>query len=155
MPSEKHEEIREKLLQIGEALGYECRSSFRKDAMGDAIWFDRKGKRFAGRSLPIAAFEVLTFETAREIRDCIMTLQIIGPALGVLVIVEEEYAQRAEELVHYDAETYPKHIKEVAEELCAGTKLFSRMEVWGQENVERLYRKHVEERLRLYPSRGR
>ena len=81
MPSEKHEEMREKLLQIGEALGYECRSSFRKDAMGDAIWLDRKGKRFAGRSLPIAAFEVLTFETAREIRDCIMTLQIIAPAL--------------------------------------------------------------------------
>ena len=108
MSSEKHEEIREKLLQIGEALGYESRSSFRKDAMGDAIWLDRRGKRFAGRSLPTVAFEVLTFETTREIRDCIMTLQIIGPALGILVIVEEEYAQRAQELVNYDAETYPE-----------------------------------------------
>ena len=155
MSSEKHEEIREKLLQIGEALGYESRSSFRKDAMGDAIWLDRKGKRFAGRSLPTVAFEVLTFETAREIRDCIMTLQIIGPALGILVIVEEEYARRAQELVNYDAETYPEHIKEVAEELCSGAKLFSRIEVWDQEKVEQLYRKHVEERLQFYTPHAR
>ena len=79
-----------------------------------------------------------------------MTLQIIGPALGILVIVEEEYARRAQELVNYDAETYPEHIKEVAQELCSGAKLFSRIEVWGEEKVEQLYRKHVEERLRFY-----
>jgi len=149
MPSTVHREIQRKLLAIGEALGYRSRRSFKKHAMGDAVWLDGRSKRYTGEMLPVAAFEILSFETKKEILDCIMTLQSISPALGVLVVLEEEYAQRAEGLITYDAKSYPAHIRAMAEELRRGIALISRIEVWDQVKVERLYVKYVEGRLRL------
>ena len=87
MPSTVHREIQRKLLAIGEALGYRSRRSFKKHAMGDAVWLDGRSKRYTGEMLPVAAFEILSFETKKEILDCIMTLQSISPALGVLVVL--------------------------------------------------------------------
>jgi hypothetical protein len=149
MPSTVHREIQRKLLAIGEALGYRCRRSFKKHAMGDAVWLDGRSKRYTGEMVPVAAFEILSFETKKEILDCIMTLQTISPALGVLVVLDEEYAQRAEGLITYDAKSYPAHIRAMAQELSRGIALISRIEVWDQAKVERLYIKYVEARLRL------
>ena len=147
--SPKHLEYQEKLLEIGEAMGYDCRPSFRKSAMGDAVWLESASGKYARELLPIVAFKVLCFETGKEIREALMTLQAISPALGVLVVVEEEYARRAKELKRYDAQTYPKHIRRLAEKLKSGMELIFRVEVWGQEDVDRLHRKFVEEMLAL------
>ena len=74
-----------KLVEIGRALGYESRRSFKKSAMGDAVWLDRRGLRYSDDDLPIAAFKLLTFETEKEIREALSTIQAISPSLGVLV----------------------------------------------------------------------
>lgn len=145
--SPKHQEYQSKLVQIGEALGYQSRRSFRKYAMGDAVWLERTSAKYARAILPIAAFKVLCFETGSEIREALMTLLAISPALGVLVVIEEEYARRAKELKNFDAQSYPLHIRRLAERIKRGVELTFRVEVWGQADVDRLYREYVEEML--------
>jgi len=149
MAENRHEEYRRKILQIGESLGYRVRRSFSKHSRGDAVWIDPRSLKFSGRGLPVVAFEILTFELYREIKDCIMNLQSISPALGVLVVIEDEYAERSRKLVRYDRESYPEHIKRVAKKLSEGISLSCRIEVWGQGDVDELYSRYVEGRLRL------
>ena len=136
-----------KLVEIGRALGYESRRSFKKSAMGDAVWLDRRGLRYSDDDLPIAAFKLLTFETEKEIREALSTIQAISPSLGVLVVLEEAYAERGRGLKRFTAETYPAHIRETAKRLADGANLMSRIGVWGQGDVDELYTREVEGRL--------
>ena len=138
-----------KLIEIGDALGYESRRSYKKSAAGDAVWLDRRGDRIGTESLPVVAFKLLTFETAKEIREAIATLQAISPALGVLVVIEEAYAERGRLLKRFDAESYPDHIRQIAEGLAAGIGLTFRVSVWTDQEVRELYRKEVEGRLKF------
>ena len=138
-----------KLIEIGNALGYESRRSYKKSAAGDAVWLDRRGDRIGTEPLPVVAFKLLTFETAKEIREAIATLQAISPALGVLVVIEEAYAERGRLLKRFDAETYPDHILQIAEGLAAGIGLTFRVCVWTDDEVLELYLKEVEGRLKF------
>jgi len=136
-------------MEIGDALGYETRRSYRKSAAGDAVWLDRRGGRFAADSLPVVAFKLLTFETAKEIREAIATLQAISPALGVVVVIEEAYAERGRLLKRFDADTYPDHIRQIAQGLADGIGLTFRVDVWTDHEVQELYRKEVQGRLKF------
>ena len=138
-----------KLLEVGHVLGYESRRSFKKSAMGDAVWFDRRSLRYSPSPLPVVAFKLLTFETAKDIREAIMTLQAISPALGVLGVLEEAYADRSAGLRKYTAESYPIHIRGIVEKMAMGIGLVFRVEVWGQGDIDRLYVNEVEGRLRF------
>jgi hypothetical protein len=139
-----------KLIEVGDALGYETRRSYKKSAAGDAVWLDRRGVRMGGdEALPVVAFKLLTFETAKEIREAIATLQAISPALGVLVVIEEAYAERGRLLKRFDADTYPGHIKQIALGLADGIGLSFRVEVWSDSRVQDLYEKEVEGRLKF------
>lgn len=138
-----------KLIEIGDALGYETRRSYRKSAAGDTVWLDRRGGRIGTESLPVVAFKLLTFETAKEIREAIATLQAISPALGVLVVIDEAYAERGRLLKRFDAETYPDHIRQIAQGLADGIGLTFRVVVWSEADVQDLYRKEVEGRLKF------
>ena len=138
-----------KLLELGEALGYEARKSFKKSAMGDVVWLERRSKHYTSKPLPVVAFEILSFEVGKEIRDCIMTLQTISPSLGVLVIIEEAYAKLSTNFKKYDERTYPQHIRKTAQKLADGIALSLRVEIWNEEKVDHLYQQYVEERLRL------
>ena len=138
-----------KIIEIGEVLGYETRRSYKKSAMGDAIWLDRRSTRFAEDALPVVAFKILTFETRKEIREAIATLQAISPALGVLVVLEDAYARRGASLKKYTAESYPEHIRKIARQLAEGIQLTFRTLVWGQSEVDQLYQDQVEGRLRF------
>ena len=139
----------DKLIEIGEALGYETRRSYKKSAAGDAVWLDRRGGRVWTESLPVVAFKLLTFETTKEIREAIATLQAISPSLGVLVVIEEAYAERGRLLKRFDTETYPDHIRQIARGLAEGIGLAFRVDVWTDKEVNALYQKEVEGRLRF------
>ena len=138
-----------KLMEIGDALGYETRRSFKKSAAGDAVWLDHRGGRIGTDSLPVVAFKILTFETAKEIREAIATLQAISPSLGVLVVVEEAYAERGRLLKRFDSESYPEHILQIAKGLADGIGLTFRVLVWRDRDVEALFSKEVEGRLKF------
>jgi len=148
MADPKHA-YQQKLLEIGEALGYKAQKSFKKSAMGDVVWLELRSKHYTSKPVPVVAFEILTFEVEKEIRDCIMTLQTISPSLGVLVIVREAYAKLAGRLKKYDEVTYPQHITKTAQRLADGVALSLRVEIWTEEKVNRLHTQYVEERLRL------
>ena len=139
----------DKLIEICEALGYETRRSYKKSAAGDAVWLDRRGGRVWTESLPVVAFKLLTFETTKEIREAIATLQAISPSLGVLVVIEEAYAERGRLLKRFDTETYPDHIRQIARGLAEGIGLAFRVDVWTDKEVNALYQKEVEGRLRF------
>jgi len=143
------EDYQAKLLEIGRALGYESRRSFKKSAMGDGVWLDRISPRYTASALPVVAFKLLTFETAKGIREAIMTLQAISPAMGVLAVLEEAYAARASRLSKYTSESYPAHIRKIAERLAAGIELTFRIEVWGQVDIDQCYQREVAGRLRF------
>jgi len=138
-----------KLIEIGDALGYETRRTFVKSAAGDAVWLDRRGGRIGTDSLPVVAFKLLTFETAKEIRESIATLQAISPAMGVLVVINEAYAERGRLLKRFDAESYPGHISQIARGLAEGIGLTFRVDVWSDDRVQELYKKEVEGRLKF------
>lgn len=138
-----------KLIEIGDALGYETRRSYKKSAAGDTVWLDRRGGRIGTESLPVVAFKLLTFETAKEIREAIATLQAISPSLGVLVVIEEAYAERGRLLKRFDAESYPDHIGQIARGLADGIGLTFRVDVWTDRTVQDLYAKEVEGRLKF------
>ena len=137
------------LIEIGDALGYESRRSYKKSAAGDTVWLDRRGSRIGMESLPVVAFKLLTFETAKEIREAIATLQAISPSLGVLVVIEEAYAERSRILKRFDAESYPSHILDIAKGLAAGIALMFRVSVWSGHDVRDLYRREVDGRLKF------
>ena len=137
------------LIEIGDALGYESRRSYKKSAAGDTVWLDRRGGRIGSEPLPVVAFRLLTFETAKEIREAIATLQAISPALGVLVVIEEAYAERGRLLKRFDAESYPDHIRQIAQGLAAGIGLTFRVFVWTDQEVRELHQKEVEGRLKF------
>ncbi len=87
------------------------------------------------------------FETEKEIREALSTIQAISPSLGVLVVLEEAYAERGKGLKTFTEETYPVHIRETAQRLAKAASLTSRIGVWGQEDVDAIYTREVEGRL--------
>ena len=152
--TDTYREYQHKLMEVGVALGYQSRRSFRKDAMGDAVWLEKASQKYTSGMLPVVAFKILCSETSKEIRDSITTLQSISPALGVLVLIEEAYAKIGGNLTKYDEKTYPAHIRRIAERLRRGIELSFRVEVWDQKKVDRLYTQYVEEMLPLHGGPG-
>lgn len=136
-----------KLMELGHAMGYETRRSFKKSAMGDAVWLDRRGLKYTEDDLPVVAFKLLTFETEKEIREGLSTIQAISPSLGVVVVLEDAYAERGRRLKRYTEKTYPIHIRETAQKLADAASLTSRIDVWEQADVDSLYTREVEGRL--------
>ena len=141
----KHEEYVDKILKIGKALGYQTSRRFSKDPQGDAIWFAEINKGvYSNGKLPIVAFEVLCSETPKLIKGSIATLQHISSSLGVLVIIDEEYARNSKNY-GYDEITYPEYIKRKSKQYSMGVKLTSRIEVWDQNKINILFHQIVEE----------
>jgi hypothetical protein len=140
----KHSEYQNKLLEIGKKLGYEVKKLFSRDAQGDVTWFVKMDKKIASKGiLPLVSFEILSSELLKGMRGSIATLQRISPALGVLVVLEDEYARKAKDFKTYNETTYPKYIKEKAEEYARGVEFTCRIEVWGQKEVDELYNRLV------------
>ena len=142
MANEAHQKYVERLLRIGESLGYVTATRFLKDPQGDAIWYVETSRHVhSRRRLPIVAFEVLCSETPKLIKGSIATLQHISASLGVLVIVNEEYAKKSQHYKSYDERTYPEYIKRKCREYARQSKLTSRIEVWDQNKVDSLFEK--------------
>lgn len=140
MASSKHKEYVDKLLKLGKKLGYDVKPSYSKDPQGDAVWFQKVNDKIHTKGLlPVVAFEVLCSETPKSIKGSIATLQHISPALGVLAIIDSEYAKKAKHYPSYTEVTYPEYIKKKAKEYAEGVSLTSRIEIWDQKKIDKLY----------------
>ena len=64
-------------------------------------------------------------------------------------MIEEAYAERGRLLKRFDTETYPDHIRQIARGVAEGIGLAFRVDVWNDKEVNALYQKEVEGRLRF------
>lgn len=75
--------------RLGRAAGFGYRRTWSRELPTDGVWV-LPGSAFAGDELPVAALEVVVTEGPKSIKGSLDILAEVSPALGVLVIHEEE-----------------------------------------------------------------
>lgn len=88
-----HREAQEKFLSTGRLLGHEVRRSFDRRWPTDGVWMTRASDGIAG-GLPLVAIEVLVSEGPKTLRGSLGVLEAVSPALGVLLVQEDDIARR-------------------------------------------------------------
>jgi hypothetical protein len=79
-------------IDIGRAMGHEVRRTFSGSQPGDGVWLDARPGILQG--LPLAAIEVLVSESPKAICGSIHRLESISPALGIILVHEDEIERR-------------------------------------------------------------
>ena len=88
-----HREAQDMFLDVGQVLGYTARRAFSSTDPSDGVWvMSDRGGLTAG--LPVAAIEVLVSESPKAISGSIHRLESISPALGIVLLHEEEVRRR-------------------------------------------------------------
>jgi len=84
-----HREAQMQFERLGRQLGYRCRRSWTRQHPTDGVWLlDTPQVGFD--ELPVAALEVVVSETGKALRGSISTLEMVSPALGVLLVQDHE-----------------------------------------------------------------
>jgi hypothetical protein len=124
---------------LGRRYGYEVRRSYSKSLPTDGVWYT-ESQFGALPPVPIVAIEVVVSESRKSIRGSVVTLELVSPALGVLLIHEEEMRRRlvragaTPEMVTAKVAASRAH----ASELAANAR--QRIEIWSFADLVRLYR---------------
>lgn len=87
-----HREAQEMFIDIGRAMGHGVRRTFSGAQPGDGVWLDERPGILQG--LPLAAIEVLVSESPKAICGSIHRLESISPALGIILVHEDEIRRR-------------------------------------------------------------
>lgn len=125
---------------LGRKLGFEVARSFSKTLPTDGVWFpDDRAGRFG--QVPVVAIEVIASESRKTIRGSLMTLEMVSPALGILLVHEEEIRRRLIRagLSSEEADARVRTSREHAEHLAAASR--QRIEVWSFADLVRQYRR--------------
>ncbi len=85
-----HREAQEMFEQLGKALGYQTRRSWTRSHPTDGVWLNPGHDTLGFGYLPVVAIEVLVSEGAKTSRGSLATLTAVSPAVGVLLVHEEE-----------------------------------------------------------------
>lgn len=84
-----HNEAQILFQRLGDRLGYRCRRTWTREHPTDGVWL-LDAPHLGHENLPILALEVAVTEGAKALRGSIATLEAVSPALGVLLIQEQE-----------------------------------------------------------------
>jgi len=79
--------------ELGNALGYRASLIWTPRLPTDGVWLTRTDNGGIG-VVPVAALEVIVSEGAKSMRGSIAVLSNVSPALGVLLIQEDEIRRR-------------------------------------------------------------
>ena len=122
---------------IGKATGFGTRRTYSRDLPTDGIWLAGQGSPFL---LPAVAIEVAVSESAKALRGSIATLEAVSPALGVIVIQDDEIRRRmlGRGLFEEDVERRLEATKRTARELAATSR--QRIEIWDYAQLRYRYR---------------
>lgn len=124
---------------LGRRFGYRAEKTFSRRYPTDGVWFaDPPSSRFA--AFPVAAIEVVVSESTKTIRGSVATLELVSPALGVVLIHEEELGRR---LALRDATSAANlaHISRIQERVLQHSETSrQRIEVWSFAQLLRRYR---------------
>jgi hypothetical protein len=84
-----HNEAQVLFQQLGRQLGYRCRRIWTRAHPTDGVWL-LDTLHLGHDVLPVAALEVAVTENGKALRGSIATLEIVSPALGILLIQDHE-----------------------------------------------------------------
>lgn len=137
---------------LGRRYGYEVRRSYSKCLPTDGVWYT--DRQFGALPpVPVVAIEVVVSESRKSIRGSVVTLELVSPALGILLIHEEEMRRRlvrggaTQETVTARVAAARTHAREFA------VNARQRIEIWSFADLVRLYRNATGDRS-LYSVRG-
>jgi hypothetical protein len=124
---------------LGRRHGYEVRRSYSKSLPTDGVWYT--APQFGALPpIPVVAIEIVISESRKSIRGSVVTLELVSPALGILLIHEEELRRQfvrdgaTTQVVAARVAAARKH----AGELAANAQ--QRIEVWSFGDLVRVYR---------------
>jgi hypothetical protein len=84
-----HHEAQVLFEQLGCRLGYRCQRTWTRAHPTDGVWL-LDTPQVGLDALPVAALEVVVTETGKTLRGSIATLEMVSPALGILLIQDRE-----------------------------------------------------------------
>ncbi|MEA2682181.1 MAG: hypothetical protein QOK05_509 [Chloroflexota bacterium] len=122
---------------VGERLGFSVRRTWAQNRPTDGVWvIESKG---AVRPLPVVALEVIVSEGLKSARGSVQTLAAVSPALGVLLLQEEEIARR---LMRRGLSRSGAEYRVAQQRDALGVELGTqrqRLEIWSFEYLRRVY----------------
>jgi len=84
-----HHEAQVLFEQMGRRLGFRCQRTWTREHPTDGVWLINP-PHLGLDALPVAALEVVVTETGKSLRGSISTLEMVSPALGILLIQDRE-----------------------------------------------------------------
>jgi len=84
-----HHEAQVLFERLGQQLGYRARRSWTRQYPTDGVWL-LDASHVGFDELPVAALEVVVSETGKALRGSISTLEMVSPALGILLVQDQE-----------------------------------------------------------------
>ena len=84
-----HHEAQVMFHQLGRCLGYRCQRTWTREHPTDGVWL-LDSPHLGQDVLPVVALEVAVSEGGKALRGSIATLEIVSPALGVLLVHDQE-----------------------------------------------------------------
>lgn len=124
---------------LGRQLGYEVRRSFSPSLPTDGVWYTES--RFGALPpVPVVAIELIVSEASKTIRGSLVTLELVSPALGILLVHEEEIRRGVlrKRGLPTEADARIAATRSQAAALAAAAR--QRIEVWAFADLVRLYR---------------
>lgn len=122
--------------ELGRSQGFMPRRTFSATLPTDGVWFHHRG--FI-ESLPVVAIEVVASETQKVMKGSIHTLELVSPALGVLLIEDEEIWRKRirNGATEAQAASYVAHLIDTASALVKRSR--QRIEVWTVSHLRKLH----------------
>jgi hypothetical protein len=79
--------------ELGTALGYAVRASYSQAYPTDGVWLARPPLRGVD-ALPLVAIEIAVSESRKTLRGSLFTLEMVSPALAIILVHEDELRRR-------------------------------------------------------------
>ena len=122
--------------ELGRSQGFEPARSYTRKLPTDGVWLLKRG---LVELLPIVAIEVIVSESPKTVKGSIHTLELVSPALGVLLLENEEIWRRR--IRNGDShENALTHTARLLRELAAlANQSRQRIEVWTVSQLRTLH----------------
>ena len=133
-----HQETQKMFEEIGRSRGLRTRRSWSTSAPSDGVWLASAVPGVT--DLPLVAVEVSCTEGPKALRGSVAVLEEISPALGVLVLHEDQVRRGAlaDGRSSEEADRKVERLQGIAAQSVLTSR--QRLEVWSFEQLQREYR---------------
>src|SRR5262249_25138971 len=129
---------------LGRSQGFEPARTYSPKLPTDGVWFHKGGVIGA---LPVVAIEVVVSESPKLMKGSVRTLELVSPALGVLLLEDEEIWRGRVRRGDSDEKATAYVARVHAELLDLAAHSGRRIEVWTISHLRKLHRWACENRV--------